>query len=83
MIRHTEITEAELRTKIRERHIVYGGNARLNIYGTLSCSSGKRMMKINRVFFSSQSEALLQGFRPCGHCMKSEYTKWKNESIRK
>ncbi|WP_335338004.1 Ada metal-binding domain-containing protein [Pedobacter sp. PACM 27299] len=37
------------------------------------CKSGKRMKKENRVFFSSQEAAVKHGFRPCGHCMKTEY----------
>jgi len=39
-------------------------------------------MKIeNRVFFISEKEALDNGYRPCGHCMKSEYQKWKDGFI--
>ncbi len=34
------------------------------------------MKRENRVFFSSEVEANNQGYRPCGHCMKSEYKKW-------
>ncbi|MCE7072741.1 hypothetical protein LZG74_20680 [Dyadobacter sp. CY327] len=31
----------------------------------------------NRVFFNSEKEAMSQGFRPCGHCMREAYLKWK------
>ncbi|MCF2497797.1 hypothetical protein L0661_05745 [Dyadobacter sp. CY357] len=31
----------------------------------------------NRVFFNSENEAMLRGFRPCGHCMREAYSKWK------
>ena len=31
------------------------------------------MKKVNRAFFSSEKEAVRNGFRPCGHCMKKEY----------
>ncbi|MCE6992186.1 hypothetical protein LZG72_23970 [Dyadobacter sp. CY323] len=31
----------------------------------------------NRVFFESESEAIENGYRPCGHCMRDEYSKWK------
>ncbi|MDP3667251.1 MAG: Ada metal-binding domain-containing protein, partial [Sediminibacterium sp.] len=43
---------------------------------TLQCKSGKRMNRKNRVFFASESEAIKNDFRPCGHCMKIEYKKW-------
>lgn len=53
------------------------GNGKLKIYGMLCCSSGKRMKIDNRVFFKSREEAKLMGYRPCGHCMREEYLKWK------
>ena len=70
MIRHTEISTKELRRKIRQNEIRFGGNEKLKIYGTLQCKSGKRMKKENRVFFVSEKEAIKQGYRPCGHCLK-------------
>jgi methylphosphotriester-DNA--protein-cysteine methyltransferase len=81
MIKHYEISNAELHNKIRRKGISVGGNIKLRIYGTLHCSSGKRMKKENRVFFESEREAIEKGFRPCGHCMKKEYKIWKNESV--
>jgi methylphosphotriester-DNA--protein-cysteine methyltransferase len=78
MIYHSEITNALLRQKIRSKEIIFGGNRRLKIYGTLKCKSGKRMQRPKRVFFSSEKEAVENGFRPCGHCMKSAYNSWKN-----
>jgi methylphosphotriester-DNA--protein-cysteine methyltransferase len=39
------------------------------------------MKKENRVFFSTEKEALENKYRPCGHCMKASYKKWKNESV--
>ncbi|MBS1688892.1 MAG: metal-binding protein [Bacteroidetes bacterium] len=77
MIPHTEITDKELKSLIRQRIILFGGNARLKIYGLLNCRSGKRMKKENRVFFSSADEAIENRYRPCGHCMPAEYRKWK------
>ena len=68
----------KLKSLIEKGQIVLGGNKQLKIYGTLSCKSGKRMKTENRVFFSSEKEAIGQGYRPCGHCMKSEYQKWKD-----
>ena len=78
MIYHTEITANGLRQKIKLGEICFGGNKKLKIYGTLRCSSGKRMKVSNRVFFASTAEAIENNFRPCGHCMKAEYKKWKD-----
>lgn len=81
MIKHNETSNAELHNKIKLKEISFGGNSKLEIYGTLQCRSGKRMKKDNRVFFSSEREAIEKGYRPCGHCMKNEYKIWKNESV--
>lgn len=62
---------------IRRGEIVLAGNKRLKIYGRLRCASGKRMRKENRIFFKSEMEAIENGFRPCGHCMKTEFRAWK------
>lgn len=62
---------------IRSGAIRFAGNNRLKIYGTLRCSSGKRMNEINRVFFSSEAEARAAGFRPCGNCQGDAYRLWK------
>ncbi|MBI1782271.1 MAG: metal-binding protein [Sphingobacteriales bacterium] len=78
MIRHNDINRQELHKQLRQKKIQLGGNTRLKIYGTLHCKSGKRMKKENRVFFSSEKEAISNGYRPCGHCMKQAYLKWKN-----
>ena len=43
MIRHSDISASDLRSKIRKREIRWGGNRQLKIYGTLSCASGKKM----------------------------------------
>lgn len=77
MEKHTEISDPVLRSKIRKGEIQLGGNRKLKIYGLLTCVSGKRMKKENRVFFRSEKEALEKQYRPCGHCMKEEYRKWK------
>ncbi len=70
MIQHSYISDSDLRSKIKQQKISFGGNIKLKIYGTLSCKSGKKMKPENRVFFSSEKEAIANGFRPCGHCMK-------------
>ncbi|WP_343670480.1 Ada metal-binding domain-containing protein [Chitinophaga sp.] len=77
MIEHRDISDKGLRYRIRRKEICVAGNKALRIYGLLSCSSGKRMKRENRVFFSSVQEALQNGYRPCGNCMKGEYKKWR------
>ncbi|KIX22735.1 metal-binding protein [Flavobacterium sp. 316] len=81
MIRHSEISDSDLQSKIKQQKIGLGGNIKLKIYGLLNCKSGKRMKRENRVFFMTEKEAIENDFRPCGHCMKTEYKKWKNGLI--
>jgi len=76
MILHSEITSEELRRQIKCGNILFAGNRKLKIYGTLGCKSGKRMRRDNRVFFVSVDESKSAGYRPCGHCMREEYRKW-------
>jgi methylphosphotriester-DNA--protein-cysteine methyltransferase len=57
---------------VRAGKISFAGNKKLKIYGRLNCASGKRMKKSNRVFFSSQEEALRFGYRPCGSCLPKQ-----------
>jgi methylphosphotriester-DNA--protein-cysteine methyltransferase len=78
MIKHSEINSLDLQNQIRQKQICLGGNLKPKIYGKLNCKSGKRMKIQNRVFFSSEEEAIEHNFRPCGHCMKSKYKTWKN-----
>ena len=78
MIRHLNLKDKELAKLIKQKNIQFGGNAKLKIYGTLHCKSGKRMKQENRVFFLSKQDAKNHGFRPCGHCMKRDYLKCKN-----
>ncbi|MBY0433894.1 MAG: metal-binding protein [Cyclobacteriaceae bacterium] len=77
MILHRELTPLELKRNLRLNTLTCAGNERLKIYGRLDCKSGKRMKKENRVFFASEHEAIQAGYRPCGHCMKKEFTRWK------
>ncbi len=67
----------QLKILIDKKDIQLGGNANLKIYSTLNCKSGKRLNLKNRVFFSSETEAIQQGYRPCGHCMREKYKDWK------
>ena len=70
-----------LSSLIKKREINLAGNKQLNIYGTLQCKSGSRMKTGNRVFFSSEAEAIEYGYRPCGNCMKDKYKQWRNGII--
>ena len=69
-----------IRALIRQGRIVLGGNRKLKIYGLLACKSGQRMKSVNRVFFSSEQEAIEAGYRPCGHCMHTKYLNWKMDT---
>jgi methylphosphotriester-DNA--protein-cysteine methyltransferase len=83
MINHIDLgKDPEERRKnlmplIRSGAISLGGYKKARIYGLLSCSSGKRMNAENRVLFQNESEALANGYRPCGHCLPEKYKKWK------
>jgi methylphosphotriester-DNA--protein-cysteine methyltransferase len=81
MVQHATISDLDLRSRIRRKKICFGGNRKLNIYGTLHCASGKRMKQANRVFFTSEKEAVENNFRPCGRCLKDAYKRWKNGII--
>jgi len=81
MIKHTNVNRDDLRRLIESGEILFGGNSQLKIYGSLYCVSGKRMKRENRVFFVTEREAVLRGFRPCGKCMLREYRTWRDEII--
>ncbi len=86
MILHTDLGQTvEARKKaisslIRKGAITLGGYKKARIYGLLTCSSGKRMKVENRIFFKDETEALANGYRPCGHCMKEKYEQWKRKT---
>jgi methylphosphotriester-DNA--protein-cysteine methyltransferase len=67
----------QLKMLLDNNEISMAGNTKLKIYGLLACASGKKMKMQNRVFFVSAAEATKMGYRPCGHCMRKEYTVWK------
>ena len=73
MILHSEIEQRELRKQLQEGKLTWAGNKRLKIYGKLSCKSGKRMKRENRVFFLDEEEANRLGYRPCKHCCREKY----------
>jgi methylphosphotriester-DNA--protein-cysteine methyltransferase len=80
MLLHSTLTSRALKSLLRKGQILFGGNRRLKIYGTLRCASGRRMKMANRVFFATEQEAIDAGYRPCGHCMKNAYTQWKKQN---
>jgi len=73
---HRVIPNLNLRRMIRSGEITLGGNAKLKIYGTLACGSGKQMKQKNRIFFKNEQEAMAHGYRPCGHCLRKKYLQW-------
>ena len=81
MFFHNDIGDQELLRRLRRGKIQFAGNKRLKIFGLLRCKSGKTMKRDNRVFFDSREDALINGYRPCGHCMRKEYLNWKHETI--
>jgi methylphosphotriester-DNA--protein-cysteine methyltransferase len=89
MIRHTELGDQpfkrsrQLKKLLDNNEITLAGNLKLKIYGTLNCTSGKRMKTQNRVFFKSADEAAALGYRPCGHCMSNDYKQWKDNSVKR
>lgn len=83
MIRHTELgltafaRMRKLKMLVDQGEIQLAGNDRLKIYGTFCCGSGKRLKAENRVFFQSEQQARVEGYRPCGHCQHEAYLQWK------
>ena len=83
MIRKTaQLSRRDLVALRAEGEIVFGGHRTNKIYGTLDCKGAKRWIAKGyyiqqRVFFSSESEAIQEGFRPCAQCMPERYKKWK------
>ena len=53
MIRHNETSDIELKKRIKQNEICFGGNVKPRIYGKLNCRSGKGM----RLFFLLRQEA--------------------------
>src|SRR4051812_14421526 len=77
MIRHADYSDELIGSLLRTEKIKFGGHAKLRIFGTLRCSSGKRMKRENRVFFADWNEAVAAGYRPCGNCLRKEYRQLK------
>jgi len=86
MIVHSDLGPAgfksskALKLLIDAAKVTLAGNRRLKIYGLLTCSSGKRLKRSNRVFFSDAHEAISEGYRPCGNCKRDNYRAWAKGS---
>ena len=82
-IEHTHLGDTEfsrlraLVHLIKKGDVTVAGNRKAKIYGTLSCKSGKRLKVENRVFFTSEEEARQAGYRPCAHCLRLAYRRWR------
>ncbi len=64
-----------------------GGHRKGKIFGRLDCPSALSWIArghytAQRVFFADREIAVKAGYRPCGHCMKDEYTAWKENPAR-
>ena len=81
MHQHEDLTDAQIRTLLRQRQIWFAGNKPLKIMGRLDCKSGKKMKRQNRVFFRWAAEGRSEGYRPCGKCCPLAYQKWKRGKI--
>jgi len=77
MLDHASLADDQLFRLLRSGHVAFAGNRRLRIYGRLDCASGLRMNRANRVFFESEAEAIRSDYRPCGHCLRESYQRWK------
>lgn len=78
MMEHVTTNTRVLLALIKSNTLQWGGHKKLKVYGLLSCTSGKRMKKVNRVFFETEEEAIQLGYRPCGNCLQTQYRDWKN-----
>lgn len=78
MIYHLQMSDSELRNKIRRGVICFAGHQKFKTYGTLRCKSGKRMLQNNRVFLTSIERAVDHVFRPRGPRLPLACKKWKH-----
>ena len=59
-----------------------GGHKGHKVFGSLDCGSAKSWIARGhyidqRVFFADKETAVEAGYRPCGHCMKGDFSEWK------
>lgn len=62
-----------------------GGNSKAKIYGRLSCSAANSAIKKgyseHRVFFENENKAIAAGYRPCGRCLREQYSIWSKGGV--
>ncbi len=84
MISNTaHLTRRQLVLLRNQGQLAFGGHRKNKIYGTLDCKGAKRWIAKGhyikfRVFFSSEEEAIQQGYRPCANCLPEQYKTWKS-----
>ena len=54
---------------------IYAGIITTKIFGRLTCSSGARAKRENRVFFRFWEDAIKAGFRPCQNCNPNKFSR--------
>lgn len=79
----TNLSKREMVSLKKAGKLNFGGHKKSKIYGTLDCPGAQRWIARghyvkNRVFFSSEEEAIREGYRPCANCMPAKYKVWKN-----
>ena len=84
MILHTEnLTVRNIAELKISGEVSMGGHRKYKIYGHLNCPNAAKWVAKGyyvkqRVLFTNESEAIENGYRPCGCCMKKEYQQWKS-----
>ncbi|MFA6860361.1 MAG: metal-binding protein [Clostridia bacterium] len=79
-----KLISAENKQYLSKEKGIYGGYKPLKIYGKLDCPSALRWIEKgyyvgNRVFFASEYDAVMAGYRPCAVCQKEKYLLWKED----
>lgn len=54
---------------------MYAGITTMKIFGRLTCKSGMRAKKENRIFFHFWEDAVEAGFRPCKNCKPEKFAR--------
>lgn len=80
----TNLTPRDIAELKATGEITMGGHKGLKIFGQLKCPSASRYVAKGqyvqkRVLFATKQEAVDNGYRPCGCCMKEEYSNWKSQ----
>lgn len=87
MISETSLlTNREIVVLRAKGDVQFGGHRKNKIYGTLACKGAKRWIAKGhylkqRVFFSTENEAIVNGYRPCAQCMPEKYGIWKEQCL--